>query len=78
MHRLHAFRRVLVEGLAHAPRGQQVFRRQHVFGLAPGDRLAREQERLREIRAHEIDVVQRRKNGALLAVPAPHQVEQVG
>ena len=28
--------------------------------------------------SHEIDVVQRREHGALLAVPAPHQVEQVG
>ena len=73
-----AFRRVLVEGLAHAARGEQVFRCQHRRRLAPGDRLAGEQQRLREMRPHEIDVVHGGKHRALLAVPALHQVEQVG
>ena len=50
----------------------------HRRGVAPGHRFAREQQRLGKVRAHEIDVVQRGEHGALLAMPAPHQVEQVG
>ena len=49
-----------------------------VGGPAPGDRLARQQQRLGKVRPHQIDVVQRREHGALLAVPALHQIEQVG
>ena len=45
---------------------------------APGDRLAGEQQRLRKVRAHEVEVVQSGEDRASLAVPAPHQVEQVG
>jgi hypothetical protein len=52
-------------------------RRQDGRRVAPGHRLAREQQRLRKIRAHEIDVVQRRQHRAFLAVPAPDQIEQV-
>ena len=68
----------LVEGLAHAARGEQIFRRQHARGAAPGDRLARQEQRLREVRAHEIEVVHGSEHGAPLAVPAPHEVEQIG
>ncbi len=39
-------------------------------GRAPGDRLAREQERLREACPDEAYVVERRQHGAALAVPA--------
>ena len=69
---------VLVERLAHAPSGKRVFRCQHRRGAAPGDRLAREQQRFRKMRPDEIDIVQRREHGALLAMPALHQVEQIG
>ena len=68
---------MLVEGLAHAAGDQEVLGRQHGRGAAPGDRLARQQQRLREVRAYEIDVVQRREHGTFLAVPALHQVEQI-
>jgi hypothetical protein len=39
---------------------------------------SREQQRRGEIRAHEIDVVHGGKHGALLAVPALDEPEQVG
>src|SRR3979490_3238250 len=76
--RRRAFGGVLIERLAHAPRGKQVFRCQHRRGAAPGDRLAREQQRFREMRPDEIDIVQRREHGALLAMPALHQVAKSG
>ena len=50
LRRHHAGFRLLVERLAHPPRLQHVLRRQHVGGRAPGHRLAREQQRLGEIR----------------------------
>jgi hypothetical protein len=61
---------MVVERLAHAPRGQQVLRGEHRRGAAPGHRLACEQKRLGKIRAHKIDVVHGGQHGALLAVPA--------
>jgi len=57
---------------------QQVFGREHHRRFTPGDRLAREQQRFREVRLHQVQIVQRREHRALLAVPAPYQVEQVG
>ena len=40
--------------------------------------LAREQQRLRKSRAHQIDIVQGGENGAAFLVPAPHERRQVG
>ena len=45
---------------------------------SPGDRLAGEQQGLRKIRLHQIDVVRGDQDGAPLAVPALHQSHQVG
>src|SRR5262245_30078648 len=75
---LHAFGGVLVEGLAHASRGEQILRRKNGRGTAPGDRLAGKQQRLGEMRPNELDVVQGSKHGAFFAMPALHQIKQVG
>src|SRR5439155_725895 len=73
-----AFLRLLVERFAHASGLAQVVGRQHLGGGPPGDRLAREQQRLGKARLDQIEIVERGQDGALLAVPAPHQFEQVG
>ena len=67
-----------VEGLDHAARLEQVVRRQHLAGLAPGDRLARQQQRLREGALHRFDIVQNGDDGAVLAMPALDQRQQIG
>ena len=68
----------VVERLAHPQRDHQVFRGQHLCGRAPRHRPAREQQRFREMVAHQLHIVQRRQHGAALAVPALHQRQQVG
>src|SRR5690606_36833154 len=47
-----AFVRLFVEGLAHAPRFEEVVRGQHLRRRAPRHLLPREQQRFREIRLH--------------------------
>src|SRR5262245_5318834 len=69
---------VLIEGLAHPPRREQVFRREHARGAAPSDGLARQEQRLRKVCPHKIDIVHGGEYGTPFAMPAPHQVEQVG
>src|SRR6185503_13155249 len=72
-----ALLRAIVERLAHAPRLQEVLRRQHVRGPAPRDRLARQQQRLRKHRLDQIEIMQRRDHGALLGMPAPDEIAEV-
>src|SRR5262245_65174866 len=69
---------VLIEGLTHAARGVQVFRREHARGAAPSDGLARQEQRLRKVCPHKIDIVHGGEHGTLLAMPAPPEIEQVG
>jgi hypothetical protein len=69
---------MLVEGLAHAARGKQVFRCENGRGTSPRNRLTCEQQGFGKVRPHKIDVVHRGQHGSLLAVPALHQIEQVG
>src|SRR4051794_21699116 len=76
--RRRTFIGLFIERFTHPPRPQQIFRRQDLLGFAPGYRFAREQQCLGKIVAHEVDVVQRGQDGALLAVPALHEFEEVG
>ena len=47
-----------------------------VFSL--GDGFAREQERLREMLPHEIEIMRHDKHGALFLVPAGDEVKKIG
>jgi hypothetical protein len=73
-----AGRGAVVEGFAHQARLVEILRRQHVRRRPPGHRFARKQQCAREIRLDEIDVVQGGEHGAPLAVPALHQIHQIG
>ena len=56
-----ARRRILDPALVEPARRQQVLRPQRLARLAPGDRPAREQQRLRKMLAHQVEVVQHRR-----------------
>src|SRR5262245_13889492 len=76
--RLGTLDRMLVEGLTHAARDQEIVWREDLPRVPPRHRLAREQQGFGEIRPHEVDVVHGGEHRALFAVPALHQLEQVG
>ena len=61
---------VLVPGLGHGAGAQQVLGRQHARGRAGIDQLARHQERVGEVAAHLVEIVQDRDHRALLGAPA--------
>ena len=69
--------RVLFPGLVEAAGAQQVFRLQRFPGLAPCDRLARQQQRFGEILAHQVQIMDHHHDGAFLAMPALDQRDQV-
>ena len=43
-----------------------------------GDKFARQHQRLWEVGAHRVEIVQHGKHRAPLAVPAPHHADQIG
>ena len=69
--------RVVVPGLVEAARPQQILRPQRLDRLAPGDRPAGEQQRLRKMLAHQIEVVDDDHDRAAFAMPALDQRDQV-
>ena len=67
----------LVERLAHAARAFEISA-VSTSPVAPQATGSRASSSVCGKFAHQIDVVQRREHRALFAVPAPHQIEQVG
>src|SRR5579885_1168764 len=70
--------RMAVEGLDHGTRFEQILRAQDRFGLALCDCLARKQECLRKMLAHEIGVVEDSEDGTLLGMPARNDGKEIG
>jgi hypothetical protein len=69
--------RISVESLSHRSRFRQIFLGQDGIGFSLGDFLPREQERLREICAHEIEIMRYNENRALFFVPAPDERKEI-
>ena len=60
------------------PRPGEIFIRQYGGGCAPGDRFAGDEQALREMHAHLLDVMQNGDDGAGLSMPAAKNVHEVG
>src|SRR5262245_32388529 len=69
---------MLVESFDQLARLGEIGGGKHFACLAPGHDLAREDERLGEMRPHLLDIVQRREHGAPLSMPALDQPDEIG
>src|SRR5438477_838104 len=70
--------RAVTPHMRELPRPGKIFIRQYGGGWAPGDRLAGDEQALREMHAHLLDVMQNRDDGARLSMPAAKNVHEVG
>ena len=70
-------RRIVVPGFVEAPCAQKVLRLQSIDSVAPGHRTAGKKQRLREMLADQIEVVDHDHDRAAFAVPALDQRDQV-
>ena len=67
----------MIMRFVHLAGAKQVFRRQDLCGRAMGNLAARQQQRIREMRAHGIMVMQNCQYGAPFAMPAAHKINQI-
>ncbi|HKK31697.1 MAG TPA: hypothetical protein VKA18_15035, partial [Alphaproteobacteria bacterium] len=64
-----AHRSVFVEGFTALAGEGQVLRRHHLGGCSVRDQVPRQQERVREMLPHQLDIVQHRHDGSVFSVP---------